>query len=362
VKRKATEPGRLATMPITAPNTPMDGENQRPAIGISGQDASTPVGGIEVPGDMVFIPGGALRMRSDNYHPEEAPAHLVTVDDFWIDRTPVSSRQFEQFVRATGHVTFAAIAPDPKGYPGSLQHMIFAGSLVFTPPIHAVDLTDWSQWWSLVRGANWRHPHGRKSNIIGLDDRPVVHTTFGDALAYARWMGKDLPTEAEWEFARGGLDGAEYAWDSELAPGGTHMANTWQGNFPHQYACSDGFARTSPVTTFPPNGYGVYDMIGNVWERTTDWYAPRHDADATKPYCVPRNPRGGRDDASFDDCLPDIKIPRKAIKGGSQLCAPSYCRRYRPAARHAEPVDTSTSHPGFRCVLREEGSHDRDRK
>jgi formylglycine-generating enzyme len=360
---KATEPSRVATMSVAASDARMRRENRQPTkeAGASGHDTSIPTGRLETPGDMVFIPGGTFRMGSDNHYPEEAPAHLVAVDGFWIDRTPVTNRQFKQFVRATGHVTFSEIAPDPKDYPGSLPHMIFAGSLVFTPPRHAVDLTDWSQWWRLVRGANWRHPYGRKSNIIGLDDHPVVHVTFGDALAYARWAGKDLPTEAEWEFAaRGGLDGAEYAWGNELAPGGRHMANTWQGNFPHQNACSDGFARTSPVTAFSPNGYGVHDMIGNVWEWTTDWYAPRHDTDATKPCCVPRNPRGSPEDTSYDHCLPDIKIPRKAIKGGSHLCAPSYCRRYRPAARHAEPVDTSTSHLGFRCVFRGGGSDDRE--
>jgi formylglycine-generating enzyme len=201
--------------------------------------------------------------------------------------------------------------------------------------------------------ANWKHPYGKNSNIRGLDDHPVVHVAHADALAYATRVGKDLPTEAEWEYAaRGGVDGAEFAWGEEFTPGGRHMANTWQGNFPHENRCEDGFDRTSPVTAFPPNGYGVHDMIGNVWEWTTDWWSAKHEPDAQKACCVPENPRGGPQEASYDPCQPQIKIPRKVIKGGSHLCAPNYCRRYRPAARHAEPVDTSTSHLGFRCVVR----------
>src|SRR5271154_6192229 len=192
--------------------------------------------------DMVRIAGGVFRMGSDKHYPEEGPVHRVGVDSFWIDRTPVTNRQFKEFVQSTGHVTFAEVAPDPKNYPGALPHMIFAGSLVFTPPDHPVDLRNWGQWWTLVKGANWRRPYGRKSNIKALDNHPVVHITFGDALAYSKWAGKDLPTEAEWEFAaRGGLDGAEFAWGDELTPGGKHLANTWQGNFPKENKCEDGF-------------------------------------------------------------------------------------------------------------------------
>ena len=182
----------------------------------------------------------------------------------------------------------------------------------------------------------------------------MVHVSYSDAAAYARWAGKDLPTEAEWEFAaRGGLEGAEFAWGDEFIPGGKYLANTWQGNFPHENLCADSFARTSPVVAFPPNGYGLYDMIGNVWEWTSDWYTARHEADTDKSCCIPQNPRGGREGESYDPCQPDIRIPRKVLKGGSHLCAPNYCRRYRPAARHAEPIDTSTSHVGFRCVFRD---------
>ncbi len=304
-------------------------------------------------GDMLWIPGGTFRMGSNDHYPEEAPVHRVTVDGFWIDRTPVTNRQFKQFVRATGHVTTAEIAPDPKDYPGALPHMLYAGSLVFVPPRSAVDLRDWSQWWTFLKGADWRHPYGPKSNVKRLDNHPVVHVSLSDALAYAKWAGRDLPTEAEWEFAaRGGLDGAEFAWGEQFMPRGVQMANIWQGNFPLQKLNENGYKRTSPVGAFPPNGYGVCDMIGNVWEWTSDWYAPKHEADAPKACCIPENPRGGREEQSHDPCQPNIKIPRKVIKGGSHLCAPNYCRRYRPAARHAEPVDTSTSHLGFRCVVR----------
>jgi sulfatase modifying factor 1 len=283
------------------------------------------------------------------------PSHLVKVDGFWIDRTPVTNREFRKFVNATGCVTFAEIAPDAKDYPGALPHMLKAGSLIFTPPKFAVNLSDWSQWWNFKSGADWRRPYGPRSSISGLDDHPVVHVAYRDAEAYAAWAGKALPTEAEWELAaRGGLDDAEFAWGAEFTPGGKHMANTWQGQFPHENSKADGWARTSPVGAFPANGYGLHDMIGNVWEWTTDFWSTRHPVDASRPCCAPHNPRGGPEAESYDPCQPQIRIPRKVLKGGSHLCAPSYCRRYRPAARHAEPVDTSASHVGFRCVLRKQ--------
>jgi len=293
-------------------------------------------------------------MGSDSHYPEEAPAHQVTVGDFWIDRTPVTNRQFRKFVNETGYVTFAELRPDENDYPGALPHMLKAGSLVFTPPKQKVDLSDWSQWWNFKFGANWRRPYGPRSSISGLDDHPVVHIAYRDAEAYAAWAGKALPTEAEWEYAaRGGLDGAEFAWGNDFTPDGKHLANTWQGEFPHQNISIDGYERTSPAKAFPPNGHGVYDMIGNVWEWTADWWTTQHTAEKQRTCCAPENPRGGPEAGSYDRCQPRIKIPRKVIKGGSHLCAPNYCRRYRPAARHAQPVDTSTSHVGFRCVIRE---------
>jgi len=295
-------------------------------------------------------------MGSNHHYKEEAPVHRVTVDGFWIDRTPVTNAQFCAFVEATGHVTFAEIAPDPKDYPGALPHMLKAGSLVFKPPDHPVNLRDWSQWWNFTFGADWRAPYGLGSMVEGLDQHPVVHVAYGDAGAYAKWAGKELPTEAEWEFAaRGGLDGAEFAWGDDFNPGGKRMANTWQGNFPYENLALDGYERTSPVGIYPPNGYGLHDMIGNVWEWTSDWFVPKHTADAEKACCIPLNPRGGRAEESYDPSQPRIKIPRKVLKGGSHLCAPNYCRRYRPAARHPEPIDTSTSHVGFRCVIRQKG-------
>ena len=303
---------------------------------------------------MVLISGGTFVMGSDRHYPEEAPAHRVRVSSFWIDRTPVTNREFRKFVNATGHVTLAELPPDPKDYPNALPHMLKPASLVFTPPDHPVDLRVWTQWWTFKFGANWRRPFGPRSSLSGLNEHPVVHVAYRDAEAYARWAGKELPTEAEFEFAaRGGLNDAEFAWGDELTPGGRQMANTWQGTFPSENLGLDGYQHTSPVTAFPANGYGVHDMIGNVWEWTSDWYSDRHEADAAKACCVPENPRGGPEAASYDPALPNIVIPRKVLKGGSHLCAPNYCRRYRPAARHAEPVDTSTNHVGFRCVVRE---------
>ena len=306
--------------------------------------------------DMVRIPGGTFRMGSDRHYPEEAPAHRVTVAPFWIDRTPVTNRQFKQFVAATGYVTVAEIAPDPQDYPGALPHMLKPGSLVFTPPSHPVDLRDWSQWWRFEFGADWRHPFGR-GKPRAPPDHPVVHIAYQDAEAYATWAGKELPAEAEWEFAaQGGLDGAEFAWGDELTPDGRHMANTWQGAFPRENLATDGYTRTSPVMAFPPNAYGVHDMIGNVWEWTADWFSPRHTADASKPCCIPENPRGGPQADSCDPCQPSSRIPRKVVKGGSHLCAPNYCRRYRPASRHAQQIDSGMGHIGFRCVVRHQSA------
>ncbi|MEY2884084.1 MAG: hypothetical protein RL490_1808 [Pseudomonadota bacterium] len=298
---------------------------------------------------MVAIPGGRFRMGADDGYPEEAPAHLVEVDGFHIDAHAVTNAQFAAFVAATGHITTAEIPPNPADYPGARPDMLFAGSLVFKKTRGPVDTRDWSQWWELRPQANWRQPYGPGSSIANMDDHPVVQVSHYDATAYAAWAGKALPSEAEWEYAaRGGLDGATYAWGDVFRPGGKHMANTWQGKFPHQNLKEDGWEATAPVGCFPPNGHGLYDMIGNVWEWTDDWFQPGHAADAAKACCVPRNPRGPVA-GTLDPAAP---IPQRVLKGGSFLCAPSYCQRYRPAARHAESIDTSTCHIGFRCVVR----------
>ena len=298
---------------------------------------------------MALVPGGRFRMGADNGYPEEAPAHDVWVDDFWIDRHAVTNADFAAFVAATGHVTIAEIVPRAEDYPGARPDMLFAGSLVFQKTRGPVDTRDWSQWWQLRPGADWRHPYGPGSGIDALGDHPVVHVAHADALAYARWAGKQLPSEAEFEFAaRGGLDGATYAWGDVFRPGGKHMANTWQGKFPYRNACEDGWDATAPVGSYPANGYGLCDMIGNVWEWSDDWFQPGHAADSAKACCIPKNPRGPVA-GTLDPAAP---IPQKVLKGGSFLCAPSYCQRYRPAARHAESIDTSTCHIGFRCVVR----------
>ena len=285
---------------------------------------------------MIWVPGGEFTMGSDRHYPEEAPTHRVSVAGFHIDPHPVTNDEFARFVADTGHVSVAEAFAEPA-------------SAVFTPPPHRVSLTDAYQWWSLVPGADWRHPLGPNSSLAGLGDHPVVHVAWEDVTAYAAWAGKELPTETEWEFAaRGGLEGAEYAWGAELTPGGTHMANVWQGDFPHANDLEDGYQWTSPVGSFPPNGYGLVDMIGNVWEWTGDWWAERSRLARRAASCC-----GGTQQMSVDPQLPIAeRIPRKVMKGGSYLCAPNYCRRYRPAARLPQAVDTSTCHLGFRCVVR----------
>jgi formylglycine-generating enzyme len=303
---------------------------------------------------MRWLPGGTFRMGSDFHYPEEGPAHQVTVGGFWIDEYAVTNRQFAAFVAATGYRTVAERQPNPADYPGALPEMLKPGALVFRKMRGPVDLRDIRNWWGWKPGAYWRHPEGSGSSVAERLDHPVVQVAFEDAETYARWAGKELPTEAEWEFAvRSGLDGAEFVWGNEFNPGGRQMANTWQGEFPWQNLRCDGFERTSPVGVFPPNGYSLYDMAGNVWQWTTDWFSSRHPADPLSPCCVPANPRGGPIEASYDPAQPQIRIPRKVVKGGSFLCAPNYCRRYRPAARHAQMVDSGMSHIGFRCVLRE---------
>ena len=306
---------------------------------------------------MVAIPGGTFLMGSDRFYPEEAPARQVRVDPFWIDATPVTNRAFAAFVADTGHVSLAETAPDPRDYPGMPADMARAGSLLFVSPPRVHNLHDVTQWWQFRFGADWRHPTGPDSTLDGLEEHPVVHIAYDDALAYAGWAGRELPTEAEWEFAaRGGLDDADYAWGDTLAPGGTPLANYWQGRFPVANDRLDNWDRTSPTRSFPPNGYGLHDMIGNVWEWTQDWYGDRSRA-PTPGCCIPANPRGGRRADSHDPHDAGPAIGRKVLKGGSHLCAENYRRRYRPAARYPQPVDTSTCHVGFRCVVRSAPPH-----
>lgn len=290
----------------------------------------------KTPARMIRIAGGAFSMGSEDFYPEEAPVRRAEVGDFWIDETPVTNAQFGRFVRATGYATFAERAPDPADYPGLLPEHALPGSLVFTPPRTAPDLSSHETWWSFVPGAYWQAPLGPGSDLKGLADHPVTHVTYADALTYARWAGKDLPTEAEWEYAaRGGLEGAAYAWGEEFAPGGVTPAKVWQGAFPHINLAPEGLERTAPVRSYPANGHGLYDMIGNVWEITGDLYADPREAAAN---CCGKT-------ASASEM-------RRVAKGGSHLCAPNYCQRYRPAARLGQPEDTSTSHMGFRCVKR----------
>lgn len=305
---------------------------------------------------MVWIPGGTFRMGSDEHYPEEAPAHRVTVDGFWMDRHPVTNLDFTVFVRRTGHVTKAEQPADPADYPGALPDRLGAASSVFVSPPRPVSLDDPYNWWTYVPGADWRHPQGPGTSVRRRPDHPVVHVAWPDVVAYAEWAGKQIPTEAEWErAARGGLDGAAYAWGDDLNPGGRWMANTWQGDFPVHNTEADGYAGTSPVGRFPANGYGLRDMIGNVWEWTDDWYQ-EHSAAPSHSCCAVPNPRGGDRERSHDPRQPGIRIPRKVMKGGSHLCAPNYCRRYRPAARMPQAIDTSTSHLGFRCIVRPGGT------
>ena len=298
---------------------------------------------------MRWIPGGAFRMGADDTYPEEAPVHTVVVNGFWIDPCAVTNGEFAAFVAATEYRTVAEHPPDPALYPGARPELLKPGAAVFFMPAAKASENDIRSRWAYMPGADWRHPEGPQSTIEGREREPVVHVAYEDAAAYAAWAGKDLPTEAEWEFAaRCGLDGATFCWGNEFTPGGRHMANTWQGPFPYRDLGTDGFTGRAPVGSFPPNGYGLYDMAGNVWEWTADLYSDRHPPQAEKPCCVPGEPEAVSDSAA----RPEIRIPSKVIKGGSYLCAPNYCRRYRPAARYPQMIDTATCHIGFRCVIR----------
>lgn len=286
--------------------------------------------------NMVRVPGGTFQMGSERFYREERPVRQASVEAFWIDVHPVTNAQFRAFALATGYVTYSERTPDAALYPDADPALLVPGSLLFTKPAGRVNLRDYRQWWAYVPGASWRHPEGPDSSLEGRDDHPVVHVTYEDALAYAKWSGKSLPTEAEWEFAaRGGLDGADYPWGDEFAPNGELRANIWVGRFPHESLKPEGSERTTPVKAFPPNGYGLYDVVGNVWE----WTQSPFDTVNSDSCCG----SSGDNDASV----------RRVVKGGSHLCAPNYCLRYRPAARQGQTIDSSTGHIGFRCVVRD---------
>jgi formylglycine-generating enzyme required for sulfatase activity len=294
---------------------------------------------------MVEIPGGRFAMGSERFYPEEAPVHDAQVERFWLDTHPVTNAHFEAFVAATRYVTRAERPLDPADYPGADPALLRPGGLVFTPTPGPVPLHDVSQWWAYVPGASWRQPLGPGSDLAGLANHPVTQIAYDDAEAYARWRGARLPTEAEWEWAaRGDRDRAAFCWGDEPYPGGAQLANTWQGEFPWQNLALDGYERTSPVGAFPPNDRGLVDMAGNVWEWTSDWWAPHTDGDAPA-CCTPAVDRG-----EAASRAPGERFGRKVIKGGSHLCAPNYCLRFRPAARQPEAVDTSTCHLGLRCA------------
>jgi sulfatase modifying factor 1 len=287
--------------------------------------------------ELVEVPGGSFRMGSTQFYPEEAPVHTVTVGAFAVERHPVTNAQYAEFVADTGYVTVAEQAPDPALYPGAAAEDLVPGALVFRPTGDPVDLRDWRQWWEWAPGANWRHPFGPESTIEDRLDHPVVQVAYPDAAAYAHWAGRRLPTEAEWEYAARGGATTRYAWGDDVAPGGQLMANTWQGRFPYRNDGALGWVGTSPVGTFPPNGFGLIDMIGNVWEWTTTEFAAHHRLDeSAKACCTPSGPAD-----------PTVN---QTLKGGSHLCAPEYCHRYRPAARSPQSQDSATTHIGFRCV------------
>ena len=317
------------------------------------QEKETKSLGLDV---MVFIPRGKFKMGSDKFYPEENPVHEVTVDGFYIDKYEVTNADYKKFVDETNYITVAERPLDPKAYPGAKPELLVPGALVFKKSQGPVNLKSYFNWWQWVPGTSWKHPHGPQSSILGIKDHPVVHIAFEDAEAYAKWAGKELPTEAEWEYAaRGGLDGKNFTWGDEDLQLTKPMANTWQGEFPYQNLLVDKYEGTSPVGSFEPNGYGLFDMAGNVWEWTSDWYVPHLDesANKVKSCCTTHvNPRVTSPNMSFDPNQPHINIPRKVVKGGSHICAPNYCLRYRPAARQPQMIDTGMSHLGFRCIVR----------
>jgi formylglycine-generating enzyme required for sulfatase activity len=303
------------------------------------------------PTNMIQLAGGVFRMGSAEFYSDETPVHDRSVAGFQIDVHPVTNEQYAAFVDDTGYVTVAERPLDPADFPGADPDELVPGSLVFTQTSGPVDLRDWRLWWRWGAGATWRLPFGPDGvdAVVEKPSHPVVQVSFEDANAYARWAGKRLPTEAEFEFAaRGGLNGARFAWGDDERPGGELMVNRWQGDFPYRNTGAGGFVGTSPVMTFPPNGYGLFDVTGNVWEWTTDFYAPRHIIPDAADSAVDRGRRPNLLGASSAE--PGSRIPRRVLKGGSHLCSPNYCLRYRPAARSPQADDTATTHIGFRCA------------
>jgi len=305
----------------------------------------------KAPPGMIWVPGGSFLMGSDRHYPEEGPTRSTAVAGFFMDSRPVTMAEFARFVAETGYTTVAERDPEAALYPGVDPTLLVAGSIVFCPTGSRTGQRAPGSWWAYVPGASWRCPEGTSDMVSDRADHPVTQVAFADAEAYAAWVGKALPTEAEWECAaRGGMEGAEFAWGDELMPEGRRMANTWPGPFPSRGEEGPHRYGTSPVGSFPATGYGLLDMIGNVWEWTTDYWLPRHSAGSG--CCAAENPRVVDPARSYDPDQPAMRIPRRVLKGGSHLCAPNYCRRYRPAARHPEMEDSATTHIGFRCVAR----------
>ena len=328
-------------------------EKPLPSLSPSLQPTSTQLNSTSPPEPaplgMVWIPGGEFSMGSDNpvLGSDARPVHRVYVDGFWMDETEITNEEFERFVKATGYTTVAEHAPRAEDFPGAPPEKLVAGSVMFSPPPAPVPLDNHLQWWSYVKGANWRHPEGPNSNLKGRGKYPVVHVAWPDAVAYAKWAGKRLPTEAEWEFAaRGGLDRKSYTWGDDFRPQGRYMANSFQGHFPDSNTKEDGFRLAAPVCSFPKNAFGLCDMAGNVWEWVEDWYRPDTFAILAAAGGVARNPQGPAD--SFDPSEPGVK--KRVQKGGSFLCTDQYCSRYMPGGRGKGDPDTGTDHVGFRCV------------
>ncbi|MFE6862023.1 formylglycine-generating enzyme family protein [Nocardia sp. NPDC057668] len=300
---------------------------------------------------MVCVPGGEFVMGSLDFFPEEQPLRTVSVEPFWMDAHPVTNTAFRRFVRATDYVTMAERELNPADFPGADPADLVPGALVFTPTSGPVPLDDWRRWWSWSAGACWRHPGGAGTNLDGREHHPVIHIAYADAAAYAEWAGKTLPSEEQWEFAaRGGLAETTYAWGAEFEPRGRRMANTWVGRFPWEFLPGRGqTARpgTTKVAGYPPNGYGLFDMTGNVWEWTTDYFRPGHREAPATSCCSPTGGPAGFEPPPLE---PGERFARRVVKGGSYLCAPNYCLRYRPAARQGQTEDTATAHLGFRCI------------